>query len=106
MNNAERDARANISAEVLREMERACPTSMMRDIALRDSRAPQGPSSAGIIPTSQPLSNVRGRNIAGSTGWARQVPLSNPPGVAQADKIADEFARRDHVELAQRLGKR
>jgi hypothetical protein len=41
MNNAERMARANIDPETLKDMERACPTRVMRDIAMRDkSRAP------------------------------------------------------------------
>jgi hypothetical protein len=102
MNKAERDARANISADVLREMERACPTNVLREIALKDNRAPQGPSSAGIIPTSQPLSNV-GRNVAGGgTGWMRELSLRNPPGTNIADKLMDEQDRRDRAELVQR----
>ena len=87
-------------------MERACPTSMMRDIALRDNRAPQGPSSAGIVPTSQQVSNVRvggAPNVpGGGTGWMREVPLRPPPGVAQADRLMDEADRRDRAELVQR----
>jgi hypothetical protein len=78
MNEAERQARANISPEVLREMERVCPTSMMRDIAMRDNRAPTGPSSQGIIPTTQPFSNVRGPTVG--SGWAHEIPLRNGLG--------------------------
>jgi hypothetical protein len=77
-----------------------CDTGLMQDI-VRDSRAPQGPSSQGVIPSSQQLSNVR--PAGGGTGWQASIPLSNPPGTAQADRIVDEFDRRDRAELAQRL---
>jgi len=57
------------------EMARAVPD--MREVALRDARAPTGPSSQGAVPSSQQVSNVRGTNVAGSgTGWAHSVPLS------------------------------
>jgi hypothetical protein len=81
---------------------RAVPTSLMRDIALRDNRAPTGPSSQGVIPSSQQVSNVR--TGGSSTGYV--VPLSNPPGVAQADRLMDEQDRRDRIELARKLGQR
>jgi|SRR6516164_3999884 hypothetical protein len=100
MNKAEREARANISPEILREMERACPTSVLREIALKDNRAPTGPSSAGVIPTSQPLSNIRGRSVAGGgTGWMRELTLRNPPGTAQADRLMDAQDHADRHEL-------
>jgi len=75
MNKAERDARANISVEVLRAMESACPTSMMRNIALRDSRAPQGPSSLGMVPTSQQLQCQRPQ----SCGRRHWMDEGSPP---------------------------
>ncbi len=83
MNNAERMARANIDPETLKDMERAAPTSLMRDIAMRDNRAPTGPSSQGIIPTSQQLSNVRaGAGLVGSntSGWRTPPPIKNGLG--------------------------
>jgi hypothetical protein len=58
---------------------------IMRGV-LRDARAPTGPSSAGIVPSSQSLSNVRA--TGGGSGWAREVPLSNPPGTRMVDAIA------------------
>jgi hypothetical protein len=95
-----------------RRMAMATPPSAMQDLVnaeprgfmrgvLRDNRAPTGPG--GAIPSSQQVSNVRGGGSA-TPGWADPRPLSNPPGVAQADKIVDEFDRRDRAELAQRLG--
>jgi hypothetical protein len=82
------------SRQELRETEAATPTSEVRQIALRDNRAPTGPSSAGAIPGSQTLSNVRG--AGGGTGWRNEVPLSNPPGVNWVDRIAiaDEVRQR------------
>jgi len=50
----------------------------MREIAMRDGRAPTGPSSQGAIPSSQQVSNVRGTGgiPGGGTGWAHSVPLT------------------------------
>src|SRR5262245_25813104 len=69
----------------------------VKGIALRDARAPTGPSSQGAIPSSQQVSNVRGANVAGSgTGWAHEVPLSPPPGIQWVDAqlIADDVKQR------------
>jgi hypothetical protein len=70
-------------------MSAATPPSVIREfavlddatvkgIALRDARAPQGPSSQGAIPSSQQVSNVRGTGgiPGGGTGWAHSVPLT------------------------------
>jgi hypothetical protein len=77
--------------------------NLVKEIALRDARAPTGPSSQGAIPSSQQMSNVRGGNVAGSgTGWQAPIPLSPPPGVAQADQLMDEQDRRDRAELIER----
>jgi hypothetical protein len=84
MNEAERQARANIDPETLKDMERAAPTNLMHDIAMRDNRAPLGPSSQGVIPTSQPISNVRsgggGVVPGGGVGWQHPIPLRNGLG--------------------------
>jgi hypothetical protein len=88
-------------------MSQATPPSVVRDfavldnnlvkeVAMRDARAPAGPSSAGAIPSSQQISNVRG--AGGGSGWAREVPLSNPPGVAQADRLMDAQDAKDRHE--------
>lgn len=97
-----------------RRMSMATPPSVIRDwavlddatvkgITLRDARAPTGPSSQGVTPSSQQMSNVRG--TGGRGGWSEPIPLSNPPGVAQADRLMDEQDRRDRAELARKLGK-
>src|SRR5215472_11955778 len=64
--------RVGMPRSVMREMSEAIPTDMVREIALRDGRAPTGPSSAGAIPSSQQVSNVRpGGN---GTGWQHKRP--------------------------------
>jgi len=83
------------------EMARAVPDRVVHDIAMRDARAPTGPSSAGAIPSSQQVSNVRG--AGGGGGWAREIPLSPPPGIhlVDAQLIADDVRQR--AELARKL---
>lgn len=82
-----------------------CGTDFIQDI-VRDNRAPTGPSSQGIIPSSQVVSNVRVGGGAGppggGTGWMKETPLGPPPGVAQADRLMDAQDRRDRAELIQR----
>jgi len=71
----------------LLEMARAVPDHVMKNIALRDARAPTGRPSA--IPVSQQPASTSARNVAGSgTGWAHAMPLS-----------ADD---RDRMSLAER----
>jgi hypothetical protein len=90
-------ANFQMPAETVREMARAVPDSMIRDIAGRDARAPTGPSAQGIIPGSQPLSAIRtGGN---GTGWQAPIPLSNPPGVRILDEIMDAQDAVDRHEL-------
>jgi hypothetical protein len=94
--------------DIQRAMNAACGTADLQDL-VHAGRAPKGPSSEGVIPSSQTLTggHYLGRGLPQPTpGWREATPLSNPPGIAQADKIADEFARRDREELAQKLGKR
>jgi hypothetical protein len=86
--------RLSMPVSTMREMARAVPDAMMREIAMKDHRALTGPSSAGVIPSSQGLSNVRGTGRG--TGWSDPSPLSNPPGTRLLDAIAiaDEVRQR------------
>ena len=84
----------------LRAMVEAVPDRMMRDIALRDARAPTGPSAQGAIPSSQQMSNVRGANVAGSgTGWAREIPLGPSMHQRYVDAQLDAQDAKDRREL-------
>jgi hypothetical protein len=74
----------------------------------RAAHAPTGPSSAGAIPSSQQVTGVHphGGPLPQLTpGWGYSPPLSNPPGTgpgSAADRIVDEFDRRDRAELVER----
>jgi hypothetical protein len=89
------------SREDLAAMERATPTAMVRDIAMRDNRAPLGPSGEGIIPSSQQMSNVR-LGSSGTSGWRDATPLAPPPGVNILDRIMDHEDAKDRAELVER----
>jgi hypothetical protein len=91
---------SNFSREDLRAMEAACSTADVQDIVMRD-RAPSGPSAQGVIPSSQPLSNVR-TGGGGSSGWREPTPLGPPPGVAILDQIMDHEDAKDRAELVER----
>jgi hypothetical protein len=99
-----RQAKSSFSRAELAAMQSAAPDDQCKEIAMRDCRAPQGPSSQGIVPTSQQLSNIRsGAGLIGSnTGWRRDTHLTNPPGTNYADKLMDAQDRRDRQELIQR----
>jgi hypothetical protein len=86
---------SNFHPDDLRAMEAACPTDLVRSIALRDARAPTGPNFQGAIPSSQQVSNVRTGGSA-TPGWVDPRPLSNPPGTNWVDAIAiaDEVRQR------------
>ena len=72
----------------------------VKGIALRDARAPTGPSSQGAIPSSQQVSNVRGANVAGSgTGWAREIPLGPSMHQRYVDAQLDAQDAKDRREL-------
>jgi hypothetical protein len=81
------------------------PKGFMRGV-VHDNRAPTTPST---IPTSQQQpSNVRAPLPSQTPGWVTAPPLSNPPGTgpgSQADRIVDEFDRRDRAELIERDAK-
>src|SRR5262245_10703601 len=83
------DPTANMSMprNALEAMVAAEPRGFMRDVALRDARAPNSPST---IPRSseQPVRPDSGP--ANTSGWRDATPLRPPPGVAQADKLMDE----------------
>jgi len=86
----------------LREMANAIPDRMVHDIAMRDARAPVGPSSQGVVSSSQGLSNVRGTG-GNTSGWAHEVPISSPPGVAMVDAIMIADDVRQRAELARKM---
>jgi hypothetical protein len=95
-----REARKRGVPDWVIDAARATPTSLLQDIALRDNRAPTGPSSQGVIPSSQQVSNVR----TGGNGSGHVVPLSNPPGTNWVDAICIADEVRQRAELKRKLG--
>jgi hypothetical protein len=79
------EASANIHSSTLNDMLAVASTDVVQDI-VRDHRVVQGPSAAGVIPSSQQLTNVRG--TSGRGGWSNPIPLQNPPGTNWVDAIA------------------
>jgi hypothetical protein len=68
---------------------------MVKEIALRDARAPTSPSSA--IPGSRQATGDGGGK---GSGWVEPRPLTNPPGTPWVDAIAiaDEVRQRKERE--------
>jgi len=120
-------AQERASAEFRAEMHRmregrmayAMHPSVYRDMAMDDATArsivrdhygaPSGPSMSGI-PSSQTVTGVRPgggpANVpGGGSGWVQPVSLSNPPGVALADRLMDAQDARDRAELIEREAK-
>jgi hypothetical protein len=95
---------SNFHPDDLRAMEAACPTDLVRSIALRDARAPTGPAGSAI-PSSQPVSNVRTGGGSSTPGWVDPRPLGPPPGIRWVDAQLDAQDAKDRAELARKLGK-
>jgi hypothetical protein len=90
------DPTAGMSMPKSTMLEMAAAVPDMREIAMRDNRAPTGPSSQGVVSSSQMVSNVRG------SGWAREIPIGPPPGVNYADRLMDAQDAKDrHERIAQ-----
>jgi hypothetical protein len=53
---------------------------------VRASHAPQGPSSQGVIPSSQSMSNVRTGGASSTPGWVDPRPLGPQPGIDLIDR--------------------
>jgi hypothetical protein len=86
--------RLSMPRSVMQEMAKAIPDAMVREIAMKDHRAPTGPSGQGIVPSSQQMTNVRG--TSGRGGWSEPTPLGPPPGIdlVDAQLIADDVRQR------------
>jgi len=92
-------ARMSMPPSALRAMVEAVPDRVIRDIAMRDARAPQGPSSQGAIPSSQQVSNVHPGGVpGGGTGWAREIPLGPSVDQRYVDAQLDAQDARDKAE--------
>jgi hypothetical protein len=96
--------RLSMPMSAMREMAQAVPDAMIREI-VKDHRGPIGPSSAGAIPSSQTLSNVRGVPGMG-TGWQNQRPLGPSMHQRYVEQQLNAQDEKDRAELVERLGKK
>ena len=90
------EARASVMhPSVVRDMA-VIPDDVVRAVALRDSRAPQGPSSAGASGQVTRVSSNPGIPGSNTSGWLRETPLGPPPGIGYVDMLArvDEAKQR------------
>jgi hypothetical protein len=76
--------------------------NLVKEIALRDARAPTGPSSQGVIPSSQQMSNVHTGGKSSTPGWAREIPLGPSPHQRYVDAQLDAQDAKDRAELIER----
>jgi hypothetical protein len=86
----------------LAAMVAAVPDHVIREIAMRDNRAPTG--RPGMIPNSQqPSGGGASANVPGSgTGWAHERPLGPPPGIRYVDAQLDAQDAKDRQELIEK----
>jgi hypothetical protein len=83
----------------LRAMVEAVPDRVIREIAMRDGRAPTG--RPGMIPNSQqPISPSP--SAGDGTGWAREIPICPPPGLRYVDAQLDAQDAKDRQELIEK----
>jgi hypothetical protein len=82
------------SAADLDAMRAAAPDHVVKSIALRDARAPMGPSSAGTSGQLTKTSSNAGMLGSNTSGWAREIPLSPPPGVQWVDALYEVDSAR------------
>jgi hypothetical protein len=80
------------------EMARAVPDQLMREIAMRDNRAPTG--RPGMIPTNQ--QSTGGAAPVNKSGWVDAAPIGPPPGIRYVDAQLDAQDAKDRAELIER----
>jgi hypothetical protein len=91
---ASADALSHFHRDQLCDMERACPTSVVRDIVRRGG-IPE-PSLAGQ--DGQVTAVHRSPGLPGS-GWVAPRSLGPPPGIEHVDRIVAAQDARDRAEL-------
>jgi hypothetical protein len=91
-------SRLGMSREVLADHVKAVGGVVVREIV------GDGGAAATLKPLggTNPSPRVADEN---RSGWRTAQPLSNPPGVAIADRLMDAADKADRVELAQRLAR-
>jgi hypothetical protein len=80
-----------MSPQVLRDHVAAVPSGVVRDVV----------GDGGATATLKPIAGATTPRVAdlNRSGWRESAPLSNPPGVAQADRLMDAADARDRADL-------
>jgi hypothetical protein len=92
-------SRLSLSPEVMAEFASAIPREMARDM-INERRAPSAPTNATPKPSATPVWTEN------KSGWRNAQPLTNPPGIAQADRLMDVQDAKDRAELIEREARR
>jgi hypothetical protein len=95
-------AGATMDAETRRELAKAFPDSLARD--LRDDALNRPNPVTGATPAQLTQGGNERVQIQRGTGWAEPNPLSAPPGVPIMDRLMDMQDKIDKADLARRLG--
>jgi hypothetical protein len=85
-------SRASLSREAMAKMVEAVPDAMVRQI-VNGNRA-----TATLNPLPQPNTTPRVTE-QNRSGWREAQPLSNPPGIAIADRLMDAADARERADL-------
>jgi hypothetical protein len=94
-------ARASMDAETKRELAKAIPDDLARDLRADLARGnPITQSAAQLTPDR----GSGGVQIQRGSGWAEPNPLSAPPGVPIMDRLMDMQDAIDKRDLERRLG--
>jgi hypothetical protein len=87
----------------LQDMVAAEPKGFMRDVAMRDGRAPNTP---GMVPSSQQPSGSGGAAPSRGSGWVDAAPIGPPPGLRYVDAQLDAQDAKDLRERKRMLGEK
>ena len=99
----ERQANSWMPPNAVQEMAQHPCNQVMRGV-INDRHAPTSPSMAGTTGAVTGVHRHDGGAPSSTPGWVAPTPLSNPPGVAQADRLMDHQDKLDRIELARRIG--
>jgi hypothetical protein len=83
-----------VPPSVAREMAKVTD-GVMREVAMRDARAPTGPSGQGVIPSTQSVASVR-------VGGGNTVPLGPSYHQRHVDALLDHADAQDKAERIMR----
>ena len=94
-------ARASMDGETMRDLAKAIPDSLARDLHADLARGNPVTQSQSLLSQDR----VGGRVEIRGSGWAAPNPITPPPGVEICDRIMDAADAQDRADLARRLAR-